>query len=810
MLTLILLYLRLSDFCKSPDAHQSPVMINEFDIPFEKCSVQDFSNKNLITNYSIIQNYHYRTLRLDNKLTLTVNEVTSGDILTIIDVLEATLILNLARNIKTIYGNIRVNKENGAKLIVNGGSFHAHQQKLIRFIHTNDIHCSYEESKEDGKIGIAKLVSYIKNERKNAKENGYSVLAVDCGDFNQGLPLCNLNNGTTGRDLMKIANYDAFTIGNHEWDFGHINMFEYKKFFDEFQAPLICSNVIDSTPEQEIKFNPYVIKIVDGLRVGIFALLTPTTNVTTNPQQVKYVTFIDDIVGQSKKYTAILRNEEKCDIVVAISHLGYEQGLYTSNILAEAYDGIDVIIDGHSHTTLDNGSYRLNNDFSTLIAQTGSNLKKIGNVDIIVDAVTKKVIGKKAKLLYYDDVSSLEGDSEASSYLKKAVEKVEQQTKIIVGKTLIDLDNERESVRKLGRSKLADFVTSAMLFTAKTDSVMAVINGGGVRSNIPKGDINWGNIASILPYGNMIVVIDMTGQQIKDFLKFGTRLYGEEEFGGFPMTSGISYSINLNEKWDSHSRITDLKIIGIDGKSSTNIDDEKHYGVAMTDFIYLGGDGYENISDLPRINQYGTEMNAVIQYLNTHKDSTITGNEDIFKYNRINIKGEFPVKVRKERKVIKRQQIKESTANVIINNGHLNIMDVEDVAFSNFTVEAKMIIASNLKDIEIVANTKVGYIGNKESNIYLAGGDDLKNYVYGLDPNSENVVGSNIECNGLFRIFKNGKCRTNSSFIAIFVFMFIFMGCSIGFIVFFLLTVFSKTRKASGGSTTMSLYDMKA
>ena len=793
MLSLILAFcLRLSEYCNSPSQYHSPIQIDDFDIPFESCSVADFPNIEIKTTYSAIKNYQYRTLRLDGQLKFTINDVTSGDILTKLDIIDSVVTLNIDPNTpsSTIEGDIRVNKINGAQLIINNGSFRVNPQKLIRFIHSNDVHCAYMENAESSTIGLSKFVSYVKKQKKEGQEKGYSVFSVDCGDFNQGLPLCNVNNGSVGHEALKLAQYDAFTLGNHEWDWGHHNMYVQYADFVQHNSPLIVGNIEDGSSSEKMTFNPYLIKEINTygtdkpntpesmkLRVGIFGLITPYTNVTTNPLEVKDMTFTPDIVGLSQKYVKILRENEHCDVVVLICHLGYESLDLTSNKIAEKFDGIDVIIDGHSHTTLNEGATRLNNDYTTLIAQTGSSMKNIGVVDIVIDSITKKVVGKRATLLDYNDIISLkiDNDEEMLNFLNAKEKEVEELTKVPVGKTLIDLECVRDIIRKNGQSKMAYLTSTAILNSAK-EAEFSIVNSGGIRAAIKAGTITYGDVVSVLPFGNQIVVLNISGSQLHYLLRYGTRLYNVEEFGGFPTFSGLSFTINLEKNWEENDRISELKIVGINGdKNIPIVNDDRHfYKLATTDFLYNGGDGYQSIVGVPRINQYSTELSAVLEFLKTLPDSTVTGNEEFLLYTRIKEQGEAQLKVRKYDR--KRGTSSFTYDNTIeINSGFLNMLDSKILASDfrpifNFSVKAKSIIANDISNLEFHVNNDLAFVGN-DGLFVAAKKDDL---VMGNSINDQKRpigTGQFETCSFFSKTDVDGKCKLDYVVITIFALM---------------------------------------
>ena len=293
---------------------------------------------------------------------------------------------------------------------------------MIRIIHTNDIHCNLEESKDKGIIRFPKVLRFVKEERARADKEGYNVLFMDAGDFLSGTSACDIGYGEFGIKSINYAKYDAITIGNRFWDFGDENM---KKNYGaiEDKSSLVVAKVKYNNQQNPVQFNPYMIKVINGIRVGIFGLTIQNVIFSdTSDENIKNLKIDDDVVEISKTTVNKLRNEEHCDVIILISHLGYKQNKITSDYLAENFNGIDVIIDGHTHTEIFNGAMYLNNDYQTLIAQTGSFLKHVGITDILVDE-SNQVIGKKSKLLNYDDFDEYQPDEEIEKILNENNEK---------------------------------------------------------------------------------------------------------------------------------------------------------------------------------------------------------------------------------------------------------------------------------------------------------------------------------------------------------------------------------------------------
>lgn len=468
----------------------------------------------------------------------------------------------------------------------------AAEEKTITIIHTNDVHAAVVD---DGKatIGFAKLATYVEDLRKKDE-----ILVLDAGDMFQGLPIANIEKG---KSIIPIANqvgYDVMTVGNHEFDFTAQNLLEIEK---ELKFPMVAANVVKGGSQV---FKPYVVKEVKGIKVGIFGIATPETAFKTHPDNVKGYEFTD-IVKASKDTVDKLRNVEKVDVVIALTHLGLNEGDYTSDIIAKNVQGIDLIIDGHSHTTLENGQKEGN----TLIVSTGSSMKAVGKVEIKL--VDKKVTDVNASLLKYADFANVK----PAQGILDAIKKVEDGQKAVldkvVGKTAVELIGKREVVRT-GESNLGQLATAAMLDLTKAE--VAITNGGGIRASIKAGDITMRDMVTVFPFGNTIMVKEIKGSDLVKALEHGTDSYPNEK-GAFPHVAGVTFTLRVNAPVGK--RVTDVKVNG------EPIVMDKLYKVATNDFMAAGGDGYDMLKAYPIKAEYNTLMDTLLSYV--QKKGTVDG-----------------------------------------------------------------------------------------------------------------------------------------------------------------------------------------
>lgn len=495
-------------------------------------------------------------------------------------------------------------------------------------LHTNDMHGRIEEAK--GIIGVAKEATIVAEER--AKDQ--TTIVVDAGDAFQGLPITNSSKGEDVAKIMNEIGYDAMTLGNHEFDFG---LDQLKKLDELLTFPLISSNVyVNGARLFEASTVIDKNKEIVGDEVVVIGVTTPETATKTHPKNVEGVTFTDPI---SEVETVIAEIEArakatganyKCYIILA--HLGIDTTTpveWQGRTLAEALsknsllsDKQVVVIDGHSHT-LESATYG-----NVTYNQTGSYLNNLGKITLNSDRVLAGVISasETADVTANEKVAALVADAKARLEAENAV--------VIVENNSVELNGERTNVR-VRETNLGNAVADALWtygqtgFAHKTN--LAVTNGGGLRETIKKdAPITRGDIVAVLPFGNSISQITVTGQQIKEmFVKSlgsilqvnadGGSVLDEngrpllEASGGFLQVSGAK--VYYDTALDSESRILAIQIYDHDTESYLDLDLDKTYYLATNDFLTAGGDGYTMLGG-PR--EEGPSMDTIFaDYLAT-------------------------------------------------------------------------------------------------------------------------------------------------------------------------------------------------
>jgi len=470
------------------------------------------------------------------------------------------------------------------------------EEVTISIVHTNDTHARVVEDGYAGNIGLAKVATIIENK----KAENPNTLILDAGDALHGQTIATLNEGESIVNVFNAMGYDAMTAGNHDFNYGKERLLELA---DKADFPILAANVYSNNYGN---FLPeYVIKEVGGVKVGIFGLATPETKFKSHPKNTEGLEFFDSVII-AKLMVAELEN--KVDVIVALSHLGLdESSTERSDIVAEHVEGIDLIVDGHSHTVLEEGMMV----GDTMIVQAGEYDKYVGIVDMVVE-------GKEVKSITPSLVSAEEGVAlEAHPDVMAVISEVEEAnaliTEEIAGTTEIELIGERGQVRT-GETNLGNLITDAMVDFTGAD--VALTNGGGIRESIGVGEITVGDVITVLPFGNYVVTIDVTGAEIVEALEHGLHAY-PDSLGAFPHISGMNVVFDPSQ--EVGSRVVEVTVGG------EEIDMDATYSLATNDFLAAGGDDYTMFGDneltalypgldeilIEYIKEYGTEGSPV-------------------------------------------------------------------------------------------------------------------------------------------------------------------------------------------------------
>ena len=516
------------------------------------------------------------------------------------------------------------------------------EEKDTVILHTNDVHGRIVEEK--GVIGDAKLATVIEQER--AKSN-QTTLVVDAGDAFQGLPISNSTKGEARAEILNQMQYDAMAVGNHEFDFG---LDEAKKYKEILKFPLLSSNTyVNGARLFEASTIVDKDKTVEGDEFVVIGVTTPETATKTHPKNVKGVTFTDPISEVNKvieEVQAKARAEGKdYKHYVVLAHLGVDTTTpveWRGSTLAEALSknprlkGKRVtVIDGHSHT-VESTTYGENVTYN----QTGSYLHNVGKIIY----KSRQLLGNPTQIAAAD-AKKLPANPTVEKLVKDIKQKYDAENAVeVVSNSPVELNGDRENVR-VRETNLGNVVADSLYqygqtgFSHPTD--IAVTNGGGLRETIAKGKpITKGNVIAVLPFGNTISQIQVTGQQVLDMFekslgsilqvdKDGKKVLDEngqpllEPSGGFLQVSGVKvyYDTNL----PSGKRVLAIQVKNrVTGRYDL-LDLVKTYYLATNDFLAAGGDGYTMLGGT---REEGPSMDAAFEeYLKT---------ADLSQYEKIN------------------------------------------------------------------------------------------------------------------------------------------------------------------------------
>ena len=475
----------------------------------------------------------------------------------------------------------------------------APEHSSVVVLYTNDVHCGYADN-----IGYAGLSAY----KKAFEKAGNTVLLADCGDAIQGDTIGTLSKGEYIIDMMNYVGYDVATIGNHEFDYG---MDQFMALTEKANFPYVSANFVDK--DGKPFFDAYKIIEAGGWKIAFVGVSTPETLFKSNPVNFQDAegNFIYSFCGEgdgkgvyeAAQNAVDAARAEGADIVIAITHLGTDAASipFTSNDLIMNTTGIDAVLDGHSHSTWEQEMVKNAAGEEVILTSTGTKLENVGALTIGYDA-ENDVPTLSTKL--HDE--SLFQDDETAEFIAGIAVQFEGLLNEVVAHTDVDLTTKDpatgERMVRSGETNLGDLCADAYLNMLGAD--IAFVNGGGVRADIAAGDITYGNIIKVHPFGNEACLILATGQQILDALELGSSgLPGE--LGGFLQVAGLTYEVDTSipstVEQDENGAFTGVagerrvKNVLVNGEP---IDPAGEYKLASHNFMLKnGGDGYSMFKD---------------------------------------------------------------------------------------------------------------------------------------------------------------------------------------------------------------------
>ena len=494
----------------------------------------------------------------------------------------------------------------------------------VTILYTNDVHTYID--KQSPKLTYAAIAD-LKQSYQNA---GKDVLLVDAGDHVQGTAYGSMDEGASIIKLMNAAGYDVATPGNHEFDYG---MDRAKAIMKEADFPYLSCNWVDL--RTTLRVLPSVkVFVRGGRRIAFVGVTTPETFTKSTPAyfmdkaQRKYIYDIQGGEDGKKLYDAVQKAIDKAkllaDVVIGLGHLGVDPSSspWTSEEVIAHTSGFDAFIDGHSHTVMENKQVQDASGKAVTLTQTGSYFANVGEMTIAADGtITTKLIPTHEGM-----------DADIAAMQTSWVNTVDDMLgeKIAVGDSDFYVSDPATGKRRIrsAETNLGDFVADGIYTyfneVEKLHCDVAIMNGGGIRADVPAGDWTFKTCKQISPFGNVACLMSVTGKQIQDALEFAARFAGEDgkENGGFLQVAGATYEIHTDipntvqtdEKnvWIGSAtgapRVQNVKIYDKASGSYLPLDPGATYALAGMNYTLRNlGDGFAMFDGAELIKDYVSE-----------------------------------------------------------------------------------------------------------------------------------------------------------------------------------------------------------
>ena len=456
-------------------------------------------------------------------------------------------------------------------------------------LHSNDVH------------GAIMGYAYMAELRNEMEAKGAEVVVVDAGDFSQGTPYVSSSKGATAIDMMNAAGYDIVTLGNHEFDFGYAQLMEN---LSAAEFTTLCADVLLDETGKSILDGSTIMEFPSGLKLGFFGMETPETATKVNPGLIREISFatFDKLYETAQEQVDKLR-ADGADLVIGLCHLGVDaeskpNGYRSIDLLAKV-SGIDFILDGHSHTVMTAG------EAGEPIQSTGTKFANIGVV--VIDNETKAIESH-----YLISTAGLAMDADVAAKAQGIIDEVDAKYGAVFAKTEVLLNGERDPGNRTEETNLGDLITDAMVwYVAKEGGteqeepyeLVGITNGGGIRATIEAGDITMKDINTVLPFGNTVAVVYVTGNELLEALEAST-FSTPTAIGGYPQTSGIQWTLDTTKAFDqgdlyildgketTYYAPASIQRVSIQSVNGKPFDPEATYAVVTNNFCAVGGDTY--------------------------------------------------------------------------------------------------------------------------------------------------------------------------------------------------------------------------
>ena len=456
-------------------------------------------------------------------------------------------------------------------------------------LHSNDVH------------GAIDGYAYIPTLRAWFYEHGASdVIVADAGDFSQGTTYVSSSKGYSAIQLMNAAGYDVVTLGNHEFDFGYAQLMENLK---SAKFTTVSANVLLNGTEESILPASTVITTFSGVKVAFVGLETPETATKVNPGLIKEIDFTTFESLYTCAQAAIDAVSDEADVVIGLWHLGVDNesaanGYRSIDVLAKT-TGIDMVIDGHSHTVMTAG------ENGEPIQSTGTKFAYVGVV--VIDEETKTIEDH-----YLYPTAGLAQDEEVLAKAQEIMAEEDAKYGAAFATSEVVLTGDKAPGNRTEETNLGDLITDAMVWSVvkeggieqvEPNHVVGITNGGGIRAAVNAGDVTMKDINTVLPFGNTVAVIYVTGDELLEALEAST-FCTPSAIGGYPQTSGITWTLDttkefaqgevyvLDGKESSYFKPAAIQRVTIESVNGEAFDPAATYAVVTNNFCAAGGDTY--------------------------------------------------------------------------------------------------------------------------------------------------------------------------------------------------------------------------
>jgi 5'-nucleotidase/2',3'-cyclic-nucleotide 2'-phosphodiesterase/3'-nucleotidase len=475
--------------------------------------------------------------------------------------------------------------------------------KEVTILHWNDFHSRnmpYRITKKDSIKGdstyyiggTASMLGYL-NKFRNANS-----LVLNGGDDFQGTPISSLTKGKSQIELLNLYGLDAFAVGNHEFDYGELHL---DSLLREANFDVLSGNVFLKSLQRTIG-KPWVTKIVNGVKFGIIGLTALDLMTLTVPKNVTDVTMLDtdSLISAGINYC----KTEGCDVIVLLTHIGLDND---KKIADKYYKDVDIIVGGHSHTALQRPTIKNN----VVIVQAGSYGRYLGKLDLKINVEKDTVLWNYGKL-YETVLDSAIMDKNAAAVVENMISGIQGDLLKVIG----TLKKDWFSSYKM-ESNLGQWQADAMRKRFGTD--ISVLNAGGIRKSLPKGEITVNDMWEINPFGNTVVLIKLSGKAVKQMFRNNLQTYVKEmdELG----SSDLSIVSGVKVEYDSKKVLAGDEnfILSIKTAEGQDIDDNKIYTISTNNYLggqfkkYYGDVGEEIILEDTNVIDRDVMIDAVVE-----------------------------------------------------------------------------------------------------------------------------------------------------------------------------------------------------